>query len=146
MMEIDWSVGEIMKALEKYGLEDNTLLIFTTDNGPWLNYGNHAGSAGGLKEGKGTPFEGGFRVPCIMKWPGVIPAGTICNKMAGSIDILPTLAAITGAQLPSEKIDGVNILSLMKGEPGNNPRRVYFYYSGKNLNAVRKDNWKLVFL
>jgi len=145
MMEIDWSVGEIMKALEKYGLEDNTLLIFTTDNGPWLNYGNHAGSAGGLKEGKGTPFEGGFRVPCIMKWPGVIPAGTICNKMAGSIDILPTLAAITGAQLPSEKIDGVNILPLMKGEPGNNPRRVYFYYSGKNLNAVRKDNWKLVF-
>ena len=97
MMEVDWSIGEIMKALERNGLDKNTLVIFTSDNGPWLNFGNHAGTTGGLREGKGTSWEGGQRVPCIMRWPGVIPAGEICNKLASSIDILPTLAAITGA-------------------------------------------------
>jgi len=145
MMEIDWSVGEILKTLKECGIEDNTLVIFTTDNGPWLNYGNHGGSTGGLREGKGTPFEGGFRVPCIMKWPEVIPAGTICNQMAGSIDILPAVAAIVGADLPERKIDGVNILPLLKGDFEKNPRHEYFFYSGKTLTAVRRDNWKLLF-
>ena len=145
MMELDWSVGEIIKTLKENGLEDNTLVIYTTDNGPWLSYGNHAGSAGGLREGKGTPFEGGFRVPCIMKWPGVIPSGTICNQMLGSIDMLPTIAAIVNADLPKAKIDGINVLSLLKGEFKANPRHDYFYYSGRNLKAVRLDNWKYVF-
>ncbi|HDJ33789.1 MAG TPA: arylsulfatase [Bacteroidetes bacterium] len=144
MMEIDWSVGEIMKALKENGMENNTLVIFTSDNGPWLNYGNHAGSAGGLREGKNTVFEGGFRVSCIMKWPAVIPAGTVCNKMASSIDLLPTFAAITGASLPERPIDGVNILPLMKGDLEAEPRQVYFFYTDRALNAVRKGNWKLV--
>ena len=81
MMEIDWSVGEIMKALKKNGIDKNTLVIFTSDNGPWLNYGNHGGTTGGLREGKGTSFEGGQRVACVMRWPKIIPAGTICNKL-----------------------------------------------------------------
>ncbi len=146
MMEIDWSVGEIMKALEKNGLTHNTLVIFTSDNGPWLNFGNHAGSTGGLREGKGNSFEGGQRVPCIMKWPGHISEGTICNKLASTIDILPTLAAITNSPLPKKKIDGVNILSLLLGDEKANPRETFLYYYRKNsLEAVRKGDWKLVF-
>ncbi|HHJ11416.1 MAG TPA: arylsulfatase [Bacteroidetes bacterium] len=145
MMEVDWSVGEIMKALDKYHLRDNTLVIYTSDNGPWLNFGNHAGSTGGLREGKGTSWEGGQREPCIMRWPGVIPEGTICNKLSSTIDILPTLATITGAKLPDHKIDGVNILPLMKGIPNANPRNVFYYYYRRNsLEAIRKGHWKLV--
>jgi arylsulfatase len=146
MMEIDWSVGEIMKALDKNGLTKNTLIIFTSDNGPWLNFGNHAGSNGGLREGKGASFEGGQREPCIMKWPGHIPEGTICNKLASTIDILPTLAAITNSPLPEKKIDGVNILPLLMGDENANPRQSFLYYYRKNsLEAVRKGDWKLVF-
>jgi arylsulfatase A-like enzyme len=145
MMEVDWSVGEIMKALENNGLEKNTLVIFTSDNGPWLNFGNHAGTTGGLRDGKGTSWEGGQRVPCIMKWPGVIPAGEICSKIASSIDLLPTLAAITGAKLPGNKIDGVNIFSLMTGDSDAMPRHDFLYYYRQNsLEAVQRDYWKLV--
>jgi arylsulfatase A-like enzyme len=145
MMEVDWSIGEIMKALEKYGLEDNTLIIFTSDNGPWLNFGNHAGSTGGLREGKSTSWEGGQRMPCIMRWPGVIPAGDICSRLATALDVLPTLAEITGAPLPDLKIDGVNILPLMLGDKTASPRRdFYYYYQQNSLEAVQRDNWKLV--
>ncbi len=145
MMEIDWSVGQVLKALKDNGLEDNTLVIFTSDNGPWLNFGNHAGSTGGLREGKGTSWEGGQREVCIVKWPGVVPEGTICNKLSATIDLLPTIAAITGAQLPEHKIDGVNILSLFKGEKDANPRdHFYYYYRRNSLEAVRKGSWKLV--
>ena len=146
MMEIDWSVGEIMKALEKNWLDKNTLVIFTSDNGPWLNFGNHAGSTGGLREGKGNSFEGGQREPCLMWWPGQISPGTICNKLAGTIDLLPTIAAITNATLSEKKIDGVNILPLLLGDENANPRETFLYYYRKNsLEAVRKGNWKLVF-
>lgn len=145
MMEIDWSVGEIISTLKECRIEKNTLVIFTTDNGPWIVYGNHAGSAGGLREAKGTTFEGGFRVPCIMKWPEVIPPGTVCNNMAGSIDILPTIADITATDLPEKKIDGISVLDLLKGDFDKNPRREYLFYSGATLSAVRVDNWKLVF-
>ncbi|NOY36792.1 MAG: sulfatase [Chlorobi bacterium] len=146
MMEVDWSVGEILKTLDKYHLTKNTLVIYTSDNGPWLNFGNHAGSTGGLREGKGTSWEGGQREPCIMKWPGIIPGGTVCNKMASTIDIFPTLAAITGSALPDHKIDGVNILPLMKGNPEANPRDHFLYYYQRNsLEAVRQGHWKLVF-
>jgi arylsulfatase A-like enzyme len=145
MMEVDWSVGEIMKALKKNGLEKNTLVIFTSDNGPWLNFGNHAGTTGGLREGKGSSWEGGQRVPCIMRWPGVIPQGEICSQLASSIDILPTLAAITGASLPEKKIDGVSILPLMLGDKTASPRHEFFYYYQQNsLEAVQYDFWKLV--
>lgn len=145
MMEIDWSVGEIKKALEANGLEENTVFIFTTDNGPWLNYGNHAGSAGGLREGKTTSWEGGQRVPFIVKWPGKTPAGTICNKLGCAVDILPSFAQIAGAPLPNLKIDGVDITELWKGNPEAEPRdEILFYYGKNNLNGVRKGNWKLV--
>jgi arylsulfatase A-like enzyme len=131
MMEVDWSIGEIMKALERNGLDKNTLVIFTSDNGPWLNFG--------------SSWEGGQRVPCIMKWTGVIPEGEICNKLASSIDIFPTLAAITGASLPQNKIDGLNILPLLLADKESTPRHEFIYYYGKNnLEAVQRDYWKLV--
>lgn len=146
IMEIDWSVGEIIKALDKNGLTKNTLIIFTSDNGPWLNFGNHAGSNGGLREGKGASFEGGQREPCIMKWPAHIPEGIICNKLASTIDILPTMAVLTNSPLPEKKIDGVNILPLLMGDENANPRQSFLYYYRKNsLEAVRKGDWKLVF-
>ena len=139
MMEVDWSVGQVMKAIHDNGLDKNTLIIFTSDNGPWLTFGDHAGSAGGLREGKMTTFEGGQREPSIIRWPGVVPAGTVCNKLACNIDILPTLAAITSAPLPPNKIDGLNILSLFKGDVHANPRDHLFYYYDKNsLQAVRE--------
>jgi arylsulfatase len=145
MMEVDWSVGEIMKALKKNGIDKNTLVIFTSDNGPWLNFGNHAGTTGGLREGKGTSWEGGQRVPCIMRWPGVVPEASICNKLSSSIDILPTLAEITGASLPAVKIDGISILPLMLGDTEATPRRTLLYYYQQNsLEAVQDDNWKLI--
>ena len=103
IMEIDWSVGEIVRTLEENSLTDNTLVIFTSDNGPWLNFGEHAGSAGGLREGKGTSFEGGQRVPCVMKWPARIPAGTVCNQLAATIDFLPTFADMLNVALPEKK-------------------------------------------
>lgn len=145
MMEIDWSVGEIEKALQTNGIADNTVFIFTTDNGPWLNFGNHAGSSGGLREGKTTSWEGGQRVPFIVKWPGVTPAGTICNKLGCAIDLLPSFAAIAGTSLPALEIDGVDITALWKGNQEAEPRKdILFYYGKNNLNAVRKGNWKLV--
>ncbi|HWS00361.1 MAG TPA: sulfatase, partial [Prolixibacteraceae bacterium] len=144
IMEIDWSVGEIVKTLEKNGLTDNTLIVFTADNGPWLNFGNHAGSSGGLREGKGGSCEGGQRVPCIMKWPGHIKEGTICNKLASTIDLLPTFAEITNSDLPKKKIDGVSILPLLLGDANANPRESFLYYYRKNsLEGIRKGNWKL---
>jgi arylsulfatase len=145
MMELDWSVGEILKALKESELDKNTLVIFTSDNGPWLNFGNHAGSADPLREGKGTMWEGGPRVSTVMRWPDKIPAGLECAQIASSIDILPTLAEITGAPLPEKKIDGVSILSLMEGKKEVKPRNQFYYYYGGNLIAVRKNNWKLVF-
>lgn len=146
IMEMDWSVGEIIRTLEQNNLTENTVVMFISDNGPWLNFGNHAGSAGGLREGKATSFEGGQRVPAIMKWPAVIPKGIVCEKIAATMDVLPTISEITGAKLPVQKIDGVNIISLMKGEENANPRETFFYYYGKNeLQAIRKDNWKLIF-
>jgi arylsulfatase A-like enzyme len=146
MMEIDWSIGEVMKTLKENGLDKNTLVIFTSDNGPWLNFGNHAGSSGGLREGKGTSFEGGQRVPCIVRWKGTTPEGLVCNQLTSTIDIFPTIAQISGAELPKNKIDGVDILSLIKGNVSESPRKTFYYYYRKNaLEAVRMENWKLVF-
>jgi len=145
MMEIDWSVGEILHALELNKIVDNTIVIFTTDNGPWLNFGNHGGSAGGLREGKTTSWEGGQRVPFIIHWPGKVPEGTVCNRLACAIDLLPTLAAITNGVLSENKIDGTDISSLLYGDFQSEPRETVLYYYGRNhLNAVRKGNWKLV--
>lgn len=146
MMEIDWSVGEILNALRRLGIDDRTLVIFTSDNGPWLRYGDHAGSAGPLREGKSTSFEGGQRVPCIMRWPGKIPAGTVCSEVTTTMDILPTTAKLTGGKLPRHKIDGKDIFPLMSGRRGaKSPHEAFFYYNGWNLEAVRSGKWKLHF-
>lgn len=145
LMEIDWSVGELLNSLKLNNLEGNTLVIFTSDNGPWLNFGNHAGSSGGLREGKQTSFEGGQRVPAIVRWPNVVPAGTVNDKLASTIDLLPTLSEIAGVNLPVKKIDGVNILSLFKGDKDANPRNhLYYYYNKNSLEGVRMGSWKLV--
>lgn len=145
IMEIDWSVGKILATLDELDLTRNTLVIFISDNGPWLNFGNHAGSTGGLREGKGTSFEGGQRVPCIIQWPQTITSGLVCNKLASAIDILPTIADITGAELSPNKIDGVSILPLLSGKNNDSPRESFYYYYGRNnLEAVRYKNWKLV--
>lgn len=146
MMEIDWSVGEILKALKMNGIDKNTLLIFTSDNGPWINYGNHAGSTGGLREGKATTFDGGLRVPCIMYWPGSVTPGIVCNQLASGIDMLPTLADICGAPLPVRKIDGVSLKPFIDGDMKATPRKYFLYYFKKNnLEAVRDARFKLVF-
>jgi arylsulfatase A len=146
VMEIDWSVGTILGTLEKHGLERDTLVIFTADNGPWLSYGDHAGSALPLREGKGTMFDGGCREPTIMWWPGKVPAGTTCREPAMTIDILPTVAHLIGAKLPNHKIDGKNIWPLIQGEPGaRSPHEAYYFYWGNQLQAVRMGNWKLHF-
>jgi len=144
MMELDWSVGQILQTLRELDLAQNTLVVFTADNGPWLNFGNHAGKTGGLREGKGTMFEGGSRNATIMWWPGVIPAGTTCDTVAMTIDLLPTIAYLIGADLPAHKIDGKNIWPLIVGEPGaKSPHEAYFLYYGQQLQAVRTERWKL---
>lgn len=145
MTEIDWSVGEVMKTLKTNGLDKNTIVIVTSDNGPWQQYGNHAGSTGGLREAKGGVFEGGLRVPCIVRWPGRVPAGQVCNQLASTIDLLPTLARQAGATLPNHRLDGVDLTDLWLGQTAVQPRREFLYYYGKNnLMAVRRDNWKLI--
>nr|WP_202617298.1 sulfatase [Roseimaritima sediminicola] len=147
VMELDWSVGEILRTLDEVGVDDNTLVIFTSDNGPWLSYGDHAGSAGPLREGKGTMFEGGYREPTLMRWPGRIPAGKTCDELASTIDILPTIAKLIGAPLPEHRIDGKDIRPLMFGTPAaKSPHEAFAcYYGGGQLQAVRDRRFKLHF-
>ncbi len=143
--EIDWSVGEILNAIKTNGLDDNTLVVFTSDNGPWLSYGEHSGRATPLREGKGTVWEGGVREPCIMRWPGKIPAGTVCDEPAMNIDMLPTLAKLIDAKMPEQKIDGLDIWPLLSGAEGaTNPHDGYWFYYKKNeLQSVSMGHWKL---
>jgi arylsulfatase A-like enzyme len=146
IMEIDWSVGEILGTLKKHGLDERTLVIFTSDNGPWLSYGNHAGSAGPLREGKATTWEGGVRLPCVMRWSGKIPAGTVCREPTMTIDILPTVAKLAGADLPKQPIDGLDIWPLMAGTPAaKSPHEALYFYWKQDLEAVRSGRWKLHF-
>jgi len=146
MMEIDWSVGQVMETLKALNLDNNTLIIFMSDNGPWLNFGDHAGSAAGMREGKATTWEGGQRVPCIMRWKGQIKEGQICNQLIASMDLFPTIAALCNAPLPSNKIDGVNIWPLISGKTKISPRHhLLYYFDENNLKAVRNERWKLIF-
>jgi arylsulfatase A len=144
--EVDWSVGQILAALERNKLDENTLVIFTSDNGPWLSYGEHAGSSGGLREGKGTSWEGGVRVPCLMRWPGRVPAGRTCDEPLMTIDVLPTVAKLIGGKLPERKIDGLDASAVILDQPGaKSPHEaLFFYYNANDLEAVRSGPWKLV--
>ena len=143
VQELDWSVGQILDTLEKHGLSERTLVIYTSDNGPFLSYGEHAGSAGGLREGKLTTFEGGVREPCLVRWPGKIPAGRICDEIVSTMDLCVTLAGLAGAKLPDVKLDGIDVTPLLFGQPGAKGRDVFWYYSGDELHAVRQGDWKL---
>jgi arylsulfatase A-like enzyme len=153
--EIDFNVGRILDAVKEMGLADNTYVLFTSDNGPWLIKnkdhadghltGDHGGSAGPLRSGKVSTFEGGVRVPTILWGPGRVPAGTTCDKIASTLDILPTLAALAGAKMPDDRvIDGENIGHLFHGEfEKADPDKAFFYYLRVHLQAVRQGQWKL---
>ena len=144
--EIDWSVGEVLRTLKEEGLDDQTLVVFTSDNGPWLSYGNHAGSAEPFREGKGTTWEGGVRVPFIARWPGRIPSGTTCSQIATTMDILPTFCGLAGAPHPRKPIDGLDIRPLLFQPEEAEPVRTEFsYYWGNELQAIRVGEWKLHF-
>ncbi len=144
--EIDWSMGQILDKLKEVGVDDNTLVIFTSDNGPWLSYGTHGGSSGPLREGKGTSWDGGVRVPFIARWPGRIPAGSVVSEPAMTIDILPTVAKLIGAELPDHKIDGLDIWPLLSNQPeAKSPHDALFiYYARNQLQSVRSGPWKLI--
>ena len=144
IMEIDWSVGEILSSLRKHGIDRNTMVLFTSDNGPWLSYGNHAGSAHPLREGKGTTWEGGQRVPCIVRWPRKINAGTTCHVPAMHIDLFPTIRGFVNGKGPSHRVDGKDISSLLTNpSEAKSPHEAYFFYRGDQLEAVRSGKWSL---
>ena len=145
MMEVDWSVGQILETLRKHKLDKDTLVVFTSDNGPWLSYGDHAGSSGPLREGKGTMFDGGCRESTLMWWPDTIPAGSVCSTPAMTIDILPTVAELIGAKLPDHKIDGKSIVNLVTGKNNKSPQEAYYFYYGQQLQAIRMGKWKIHF-
>ncbi len=146
IMEIDWSVGQLLSTLKKHNIEDNTLVIFTSDNGPWLNYGTHSGSAKPLREGKGTAWEGGQREPCIIQYPNKIKAGQIINTPMMNIDLLPTIAEITNAPLPKNNIDGKSVWDLWTGTSKESPQEAYyFYYKQNELHGIRYKQWKMYF-
>ena len=142
--EVDWSVGQILSSLQKNHLAENTLVLFTSDNGPWLIKGTDGGSAGPLRGGKGSTWEGGVRVPTLAWWPGQIPGGSSCDAVTGTIDLLPTTVALAGGSLPPEpKIDGRDISPLLLGKSTQSPREAHFYFAGYTLQAVRQGPWKL---
>ena len=143
--EIDWSTGQILDALETAGISRQTLVVFTSDNGPWLPFGPHAGSAGPLREGKGTTWDGGVRTPAIFWWPGTARPG-IVTDMGSGLDMLPTAAALSGARMPTDRvIDGVDLSAPIRGS-GPSPRHTLFYYADNELRAVRKDRYKAHFI
>ena len=143
--ETDWSVGEIMKALRKNNLDENTLVVYTSDNGPWKLKDGRGGSANPLRGYKFQTYEGGMRVPCIMHWKGKIPPGSSCDEIAATIDLLPTIAGLSGVELPNDRtIDGKNIWPLISGKEGaKTPHEIYFFYKGNSLESARQGKWKL---
>ncbi|MBP7142958.1 MAG: sulfatase [Opitutaceae bacterium] len=143
VQELDWSVGEILAAIESCGLERDTLVLFASDNGPFLSYGDHAGSSGHLRGGKLTAFEGGVRTPLIACWHGRVPSGRVTNELFSEMDLLPTLAKLAGAGHPTLKIDGQDLSPFLLGERGAVGRREFWYYNGDELHAVRLGKWKL---
>jgi arylsulfatase A-like enzyme len=143
--ELDWNTGRILDTVKELGLDDNTYIIFTSDNGPWLLRKENGGSAGPLRGGKTSTWEGGLRVPCVMRAPGKIPAGAVCREIATTMDFLPTFAKLAGGKIPSDRvIDGHDIINLIRAKPGaKGPTKNYFYYQCTHLQAVRSGKWKL---
>ncbi len=143
--ELDASTGVILDTLKDQKLDDQTLVIYTSDNGPWHIKGEDGGSATPLRAGKGTTYEGGMREPCIMRYPGVIPAGSVCHEVASVIDFLPTFAHLAEAPLSADRvIDGKDMSALMRGEaPGTPLHEAFYYFADAHLNAVRSGKWKL---
>ena len=143
--ELDWSTGEILRTLKELGIDEKTMVVFTSDNGPWLSKGEHGGSSKPLRGGKFSAYEGGTRIPCIIRRPGKIPAGAVCSAMATTMDFLPTLAALAGARPPQDRvIDGKDISSLLTNPKAKTPHDVFFYYFENQLEAVRSGKWKLI--
>ena len=146
IMEIDWSVGQILETLKSLNIDENTLVVFSSDNGPWLSYGDHAGSALPLREGKGTTLEGGQTVPCIIRYPNQIQGGSVSDVPMMTIDVLPTIAKITDAELPENEIDGKSVWDIWTGKSKESPQEAYFFYYRVNeLHSVRYKNWKMYF-
>ncbi len=143
--EIDWSVGEIVSAVDRLGLAENTWIIFSSDNGPFLSYGSHAGSSGPLREGKLTTFEGGVRVPTVMRWPGKIAASRVCQTPLMTTDLLPTVCQLLGAPLPNKPLDGLDVSDVLFGDATVVDRTALVFYSGTELHAIRMGDWKLHF-
>jgi len=144
--ELDWSVGQVLDTLRRLRIASNTLVLFTSDNGPWLIMKLNGGSAGLLRGGKGSTWEGGMREPCIAWWPGHIPAGTTASGLASTLDILPTFLELAGIEPPKDRIlDGVSMVPMLLGK-GESRRKVFFYYRGTRLYAVRKGPWKAHFI
>jgi len=142
--EADASTGRVLDALRELHLDRNTLVIFTSDNGPWLTQGKNGGSAGPLRGGKGGTFEGGMREPTIAWWPGRVPAGAVSDAMSGNIDVLPTFMKLAGGKLPNDrKIDGADLSRILLGQSKDSPREAHYYFSGNKLEAVRSGPWKL---
>jgi arylsulfatase A-like enzyme len=144
--ELDWSVGEVLKALKEKKIEKNTLVFFTSDNGPWLQFNDHGGSAGPLRDGKGSTWEGGMREPGIAWWPGTVPAGITTQEMASTMDLYVTAIQLAGGEVPTDRpIDGYDIMPVLTGK-GKSPRDTMFYYRGMRLMAVRHGPWKAHFI
>jgi arylsulfatase len=141
--EIDHNVGRLVRKLKEKNQFENTIIIYTSDNGPWLSYGNHAGTSGELRGGKFDVFEGGYRVPCVISWPQGIAPNTHIDQLVSTIDLLPTICAVSGVDLPVHKIDGINVLDLLQNRPMPEiDNRLFYYHKGKTLYGVRQNNWK----
>ena len=142
--EVDWSVGQVLDSIRESNLSEKTLVIFTSDNGPWLTQGKNGGEAGPLRGGKGSTWEGGVREPTVAWWPGKIAAGSTCDAIAGNIDFLPTFVSLAGGKVPTDrKIDGRDFSPLLLGTSKESQRDAHYYYHGQNLQAVRSGPWKL---
>jgi arylsulfatase A-like enzyme len=142
--EVDWSVGQVLDALRTQGLDKDTIVIFTSDNGPWLTKGADGGSAGPLRGGKGSTWEGGVRVPTLAWWPGRIPAGSVNDAVAATIDLLPTFVSLAGGTVPATPvIDGRDITPILLGQSKESAREAHYYFAGYDLQAVRQGRWKL---
>jgi arylsulfatase A len=142
--EVDWCVGQVMDAVRETGLERKTLIVFSSDNGPWLAKGTNAGTAGPLRGGKGGTYEGGVREPTLAWWPGKVLAGSVCDAVAANFDFLPTFVKLAGGEvLADHKIDGKDISSLLFGQSQESPHEAHYYFSGTSLQAVRSGPWKL---